>query len=291
MTKVAVVSMGSPDYSIDILADGFIRLLGRQNVHLHFKKTGMATDVRYTHLMTGFFDQPNAFPLTDADFLLISNRSGAQIARTWITQTGRKDVAFMDGEDDITIRQDLLSLSKVYFKREHLIGNPYPSQVKPLPFAALPEEPSDRVPIERTVFFMGHYNDHPVRKKIGERLAKMGFPIANATWPKKDYNRALRGSMIGVSVRGWGWDTYRYWEIPYFGCCLLSEVMPITIPGNFKDGEEAVFYSDEDDLQKKLGELLNNPEHAKEIGAKGRKACLERHLSIHRAKTVLEAMS
>src|SRR4029077_8657186 len=132
-------------------------------------------------------------------FLLISNRWGADIARAWVSRTGRP-VAFMDGEDDITIREDLRSLSKVYFKREYLTGHSYPGNVKPLPFAALPEEPSDRVPIERTVFFMGHYNDHPVRKKIGERLAWMGFPIANATWPKQEYNRALRGSMIGVSV-------------------------------------------------------------------------------------------
>lgn len=289
--RVAVVSLGSPDYLPDIVADGLIRLLGRKNVHLHFGKTHLATDVRYTHLMNGFFSEPNSFSILEADMLVVSNRSGAEVARGWITQTGRRAVAILDGEDDIRVREDLRAFSKVYFKREYLKGQPYPPNVRPLPFAALPEEPTDRVPIERTVFFMGHYADHPVRKKIGDRLAKMGFPIANATWPKADYNRALRGSMIGVSVRGWGWDTYRYWEIPYFGACLLSEQMAIEIPGNFKDGEEAVFYTDENDMELKLGKLLAEPERAKEIGARGRAVCLERHMSIHRAKTVLEAMA
>jgi|SRR5579871_2222353 len=289
--RVAVVSLGSPDYLPDIVADGLIRLLGRQNVYLHFSKTAMGSDIRYTHLMAGFFDQPNSFPFYDADALVISNRSGGDIARTWIAHTGRNTIGLLDGEDDISVREDLRSFSKIYFKREYLKGQAYPANVRPLPFAAIPEEPTDRVPIERTVFFMGHYNDHPVRKKIGDRLAYMGFPIATATWPKADYNRALRGSMIGVSVRGWGWDTYRYWEIPYFGTCLLSEVMPIEIPGNFKDGEEAVFYTDENDMGLKLGKLLAEPERAKEIGARGRQACLERHMSIHRAKTVLEALA
>ena len=289
--RVAVVSLGSPDYLPDIVADGLIRLLGRNNVHLYFGKTSLASDIRYTHLMNGFFSEPNSFQLLEADMLVISNRSGAEIARTWITQTGKHAVAFLDGEDDAGIRENLRGLSKIYFKREYLTGHPYPANVRPLPFAALPEEPTDRVPIERTVFFMGHYADHPVRKKIGDRLAQMGFPIANATWPKADYNRALRGSMIGVSVRGWGWDTYRYWEIPYFGTCLLSEAMPIEIPGNFKDGEEAVFYTDENDMALKLCKLLAEPERAKDIGARGRAACLDRHLSIHRAKTVLEAMA
>ena len=41
----------------------------------------------------------------------------------------------------------------------------------------------------------------------------------------------------------------------------------------------------------KLGKLLTEPERAKDIGARGRAACLDRHLSIHRAKTLLEAMA
>ena len=41
--------------------------------------------------------------------------------------------------------------------------------------------------------------------------------------PWADYMRLLSRSKIGVSVRGLGYDTYRYWEIPYAGALLLEQ--------------------------------------------------------------------
>lgn len=288
MPKVAVISLGSPDYLVDIVADGLIRELGRENIHLSYKQNHMAGDMRYTHLMKGFFDRPNSFPIYEAEALVISNRSGIGPLRDWMGRTGRRAVAILDGEDDGEIRLDLQALGKVYFKREHFEGKPYSGKVRPLPFGALQEEPCMRAPVtQRTVFFMGHYQDLPARAQIGQRLARRGLAIHQTTWPKGDYNRALLGSLIGVSARGWGYDTYRYWEIPYFGACLLSERLPITIPGNFRDGEEAVFFTGPDEFEAKLGRLLGQPEEAARIAVNGKKAVMERHLSTHRARTVL----
>jgi hypothetical protein len=45
--KVAVVSTGSPDFQIDIVADGLIRLLGKENVHLDYNRR-VAPDGRYS---------------------------------------------------------------------------------------------------------------------------------------------------------------------------------------------------------------------------------------------------
>lgn len=54
------------------------------------------------------------------------------------------------------------------------------------------------------------------------------------------------------------------------------------------ENKEAIFFSDVIDFQHKLIKLLADPEKALAIGREGRKACLERHMSTHRAKTVLD---
>lgn len=288
--KIGIISTGSPDYLVDIVADGVIRLIGRENVHLAYS-TGVATDIRYTHLMNGFLDRPNIFKIREADALIFSGRSGAEHAKDWMAATGKKTVAVLDGEDDPGIREDLRAVSKIYFKREYLKGRAYPGDVRPLPFAAIPEAPCERVSnIERPVFFMGHYKDLSERMAVGQRLTQMGIPIHDGLVPKADYNRALLGSLVGVSVRGYGWDTYRYWEVPYFGACLLSQRLEIVIPGDFEENREAVFFSDMDEFEKKLRALMDNQARALWISQAGRRACFERHLSTHRAKTVLDAI-
>lgn len=300
MTKIAIVALDSPDYLVDLVADGMIRLLGRESVHLTYKLMPPVS-CRYTHLMKGFFDKPNAFNIHEADALVLSTRSRNWPWREWVKKTGNKNVIFLDPEDGSPLYQELAAEVKVYFKREYLKdgiyahGNcPYSSlkgNIKPLPFAAIPEEPSDRLPEKYPLFYLGHYFDHPQRKIAVKVLKEFKFEPIHTIWPKEQYNEALRSSRIGVSVRGWGWDTYRYWEIPYFGAMLLSERLGITIPGDFVEDEEAVFYSDESELRKKLDTLLGDQAKVQRIAARGRKACLERHLSIHRAKRVLEEVA
>ena len=51
--KVGVISKGSPDYLIDIVTDGLIRLLGRQSVALDYNVRGGCSG-SYAHLLQGF---------------------------------------------------------------------------------------------------------------------------------------------------------------------------------------------------------------------------------------------
>jgi len=44
--KVAVVSNGSPDYLIDIVTDGLIRLVGRERVHLSYNQISTANSMQ-----------------------------------------------------------------------------------------------------------------------------------------------------------------------------------------------------------------------------------------------------
>lgn len=284
MPKIVVASHGSPDYLIDLVADGMVRLLGRENVFVDFRmwnRTGMYFPMLFST------DSPNAFQLQDADALVMSNRCPLSLAQEWMRTTGKKKVAFIDGEDDDTLRP--CANAAVYFKREFFSERTYPANVKPLPFAAVPEDLP--VPHNRHLPLLFHASfSSPIRHQIVTLLRDMDLPVVIGSVPKEQYNSLLSSSTLGISARGAGWDTYRYWEIPYFGCALLSERLPIVIPKNFSDGTEAVFYDGIKDFKTKLNRLLESPETMRKIGEAGQKACRERHLSTHRAKTVLEAL-
>lgn len=285
--RVGVISRGSPDYLIDIVTDGLIRLLGRNNVSLDYNVRG-GYGGAYIHLLQGF-QGPEPFHINEANVLVASNRSVDRM-RAWRKATGGcRSVAFIDGDDSDSIKSDILNEVKVYFKREFLKGKYYPSRIRPLPFAAIPEPLVESIEVKNSVFYSAHKTHH-FRIEIGQALSDMSFPpVANQ--PKAAYNRCLMSSLVGVAVRGNGWDTYRYWEIPYFGAALLSQRPGIVIPGDFLDGKEAVFYDGIVDFKAKLRGLLADPKAAMVMAEAGHKACMERHLSIHRAKTVLEAIT
>ena len=286
--KVGVISRGSPDYLIDIVTDGLIRLLGRKSLSLDYNVRG-GWGGQYIHLLKDFVG-PEPFDIHESDVLVASIRSEPQMT-AWMARTGKRKVVCIDGEDDFAIRDHVASRVKMYFKREYLKGRPYPANVRPLPFAAIPEPITENVPPrEPPVFYMGTPSHHD-RKWVVEALTWMGFPPVTQRFEKAVYNRFLMGSLIGVSARGGGWDTYRYWEIPYFGAMLLSQRLEIVIPGDFIDGHEAMFFSGQEDFRKKLHQALSDRARTKKIAERGKQACQERHLSIHRANTVLEALA
>lgn len=285
--KVAVISHSSPDYLIDIVADGMVRLFGRNNLFLHYYFNGWAKDARFTHLFEGFGNR-NDFPIQEADAVVISNRSDYGMAEDWMKKTGKKNVAVIDGEDDDEIRPQH-EIVRAYFKREYMTGRTYPQNVKPLPFAAIPE-PIPAIP-ERAlpVLFMSGPSS-AIRGEVNAALRDMNVPFILGKLPKDRYNQYLRSARIGISARGAGWDTYRYWETPYFGALLFSQRLAITIPGNFVENEEAIFFDDIPEFRKKLEKLLGSRDLVAQMAATGQRACHERHLSIHRARTVLDAI-
>lgn len=284
--KVGVISKGSPDYLIDIVCDGLIRKLGRENVAMDYNHKSRWGG-QYSILMGGV-EQPNSFDIHDAEVLVASDRS-VQAMEEWMKRTGKKAVAFIDGEDDTHLRYDHDRVA-VYFKREYIAGRAYPSKVRPLPFAAIPEAVPDKVLVERPVFYLGH-DSNPVRRELRAALKEAGFEPSITRVEKDAYNRMLVSSLVGISVRGCGWDTYRYWEIPYFGSALLSQRLEIVIPENFEEGREASFFGSMPEMLSKLRGMLSDPDMTLAMAAEGRRACLARHLSVNRARTVLEALA
>ena len=101
--------------------------------------------------------------------------------------------------------------------------------------------------------------------------------------------RLLSASKIAISVRGDGFDTYRYWEIPFAGSLLLAETPRTVIPDNFVDGVEAVF-AEPGRLVAAARRLLSS-DRIGEIAAAGHEKLMARHLSRHRAQTVLDHLA
>ncbi len=98
----------------------------------------------------------------------------------------------------------------------------------------------------------------------------------------------LSASRVAISVRGNGFDTYRYWEIPYAGSLLLAETPRTVIPDNFVDGVEAVF-AEPGELAS-VARRLARSDAIEDIAAAGHEKLLRKHLSRHRAETVLERL-
>jgi hypothetical protein len=174
----------------------------------------------------------------------------------------------------------------------------------PLPFAVIPIG----FPAAKTrtddVTFLGAAT-HPLRAKLVEDLRAMkadGYsvrvpedPLTEADryrfdvrLPWSRYMEALSSSKVAISVRGNGFDTYRYWEIPYARTMLLAETPRTVIPDNFVDGVEAVF-ADPGQLGAAARRVLAS-DHVEEIAAAGHAKLMGKHLSRHRAETVLERL-
>jgi len=175
-------------------------------------------------------------------------------------------------------------------RREIAVASAASGKIVPLPFGLIDTgiEPAAEKDVDVT--FLARPTS-PERAAVIDALRDLErdgavvrtAPESGAPW--HEYFALLARSRIGVSVRGLGYDTYRYWEIPYAGTLLLAETPQTVIPHNFEDGREAVFAPLER-LAERARELLDTD--TREIAAAGRRKLLERHTSVHRAQTVLE---
>ena len=233
-------------------------------------------------------------------------------------------IALLDGEDDFYVRR-IHSRVDVYCKRETLVSGWGPAaymtlrrmyrrlrrrapsdplaqfvrpalardrSLVPLPFAWTGPL-RERRQIEYDVTFLSPPSipERVLAHSGVEALRADGIRVrtldAGERLDWNEYMDILASSRISVSVRGGGFDTYRYWEIPAAGAMLLAETPRIVIPGNFVDGLEAVFAPVEK-LISRVPALLEGDTET--IARNGREKLLAAHTSVHRAQTVLHAI-
>ena len=117
-------------------------------------------------------------------------------------------------------------------------------------------------------------------------IRSKGFKKTDAlSWT--EYVKIVQKSKISISLPGLGFDTFRYWEIPFYGSCLLSPQLPIKIPNNFRDMESAIFYKNLSDLKHKIIYVLRN-DSWKSIAKAGNEYFFKSHTSKDRASTIVD---
>lgn len=184
-----------------------------------------------------------------------------------IKASGAK-VILHDGEDFSQFNTHAIETVRpdFYLKRELLKQYDFSNQsgpiVLPFPFSAPDQivEWADAQPpatIERDIACLLGLSWQP-RQKLAEELRRgmeageyTGYVATNADSDRNnpqhllgfwDYLELLRTSRFGVSMRGFGWDTCRYWEIAVL-TGLIADGVDIQIPNPFTSAVNAAIYN------------------------------------------------
>lgn len=261
--------------------------------------------------------------IDDFDFVISSPRTHARnalkILRPHITQP----LAILDGEDGDLVIDRLITTFKpdVYFKREYLKDKEllysmyYDIPIYPCPFAAVDNTaPAYKEEAKENSVFSVHGNTYPLREAVSKRLLEMDIPNSyiwiNSNFYFTRYNpyteedkrkvsrlgywgylEHIAKSEIGVSVRGWGRDSLRRFEIPLYETLLFTHDIGIETPHPFEDGKTCVmFKNDLSDLEEKLRYYLEDENKRIKIAKAGKQHLYKYHTSVARARYVLEKL-
>jgi spore maturation protein CgeB len=200
---------------------------------------------------------------------------------------------------------------RVGAKRVELLRSWYfPERNHPVSLSA-----DDSQKYECDVVFIGHYEADD-RKKYLEELVRQGFRLrlfgpgydwdpvikdspelkphipVRLVWGE-EYNKALCGAKVALCfLSKLNRDTYtrRCFEIPATGTLMLSEYTDdqATL---YKEGEEADYFRNEDELIEKVRKYLNDEKRRQTVAANGYRRVLEDgHDVVSRMKQVLESV-
>lgn len=146
------------------------------------------------------------------------------------------------------------------------------------------------------ISFLGHANN-PERdyylKKLHDWLKKTEIKnyISTEITKKEDYINLLKATKVGLSLRGVGYDTWRYWEIPCSGSALLSQKLPISVPNDFVDGESAIYFNNFEELKSKINRYLIKSNEYKEVARKGKEHFFRYHTPEKRVRYLIEKIN
>ena len=302
----------SPHYGLDLVYDGLCEALGDgQVVEWPWKPTlhGVAPDT-HAHYPCHFNRQGavrsyeavrDGLENGEFDLLLLGDADcdlPAVAVRELVAIARRRSipVLLLDAMDEyIDMRPQVyekfgIDHFDIYFKREMAEFMEYAGNTWPMPFAyarskILPHADAR----EPGLFWAGHRN-FGFRRMYLEYLERTRGLDLSVKFDPDEYTRRIASAQIGLSLFGKGFDTVRYWELPAHGALLFSDRVPMHIPHDFTDGENAVFFNDLEEMDGKLDHLLGNPEEVERIARAGEAHFLRHHTSEARARQVLNAI-
>jgi hypothetical protein len=243
-----------------------------------------------------------------------------------VIKRAAKRMVFIDGHDDPFVRR-AVDVSTHYFKREILgpvdlvkwslsmrnvkkfyflskyaaihgrFNSPHvfsSRRLYPINFSVVPHEFPNN--IERDIdvsLLVTPYTRFRKRfSAVFESVAKrndLKYVSAPGNLAPTDYIKTILRSKVIVSVPGSSYDIFRYWEVPFYGRCMMSLKLPITIPNNFIDGESAVFFRGTSDFETRLIGILRGDQY-EEIAKNGNVHFNRYHTDVKRAEHVLSVL-
>ena len=106
----------------------------------------------------------------------------------------------------------------------------------------------------------------------------------------EEYTNIIQRSKIAISLPSAGYDTFSYWEIPYYGTCLLSKNLPIEIENNSKNGYSALFFNNEKNMTETILKALKGV-HYEEIAKNGYLTFRTHRTDLHIAERLIKLIT
>lgn len=170
-----------------------------------------------------------------------------------------------------------------FFRREYYRGQPG----LPLPYSyyEVPELCEEK---EHSVAFL-YRPTNPLRQQLAADIED--FPDAIiGEYPHYEYLQKIARSKFAVAIRGAGWDTLRYWEIPALGSVLCRQPSPIEIPNDFQDGVNCVEFNTITELKEKIDYYIKRPAVYNKMRQDSLQHFQKFHTTEARARQLLEAV-
>lgn len=312
MMKILFLTHWFPNYVPDLILHGLRKLLGTDVVDyprkdcLYEGVLGLGVCPDDQRCPGWFADDEGQIDRDDIwqkartgffDLLICDSRAWPQLVHNKDGYTG--PLAIIDGEDE---PQNIPLNNYLIFRRE-TDGSDFSV---PLPMA-LPEEVFnwitryDSLPKKYTIGFLGSTHDGE-RKHIVDHLAQWypdslfqvtmipasAKPTPDGRLARDDYYRCLQQCRVVLSLKGDGWDTFRFWENAACNSIHISPRMPLFIPNDFKDREHIIRFDNINDLRPRLDRLLDRQNSSSAMIPMARHHLINHHLTQERAKYLID---
>jgi len=307
--KVLFVSHPRVHYGLDVLYDGLVQVLGHDQVDIYPYKPSLhgGAPPEHAHYPCSFH---HPAPARDLEGICGALQSGDYDCILWgdsewglddatvgriMESAGETPVWIVDQADECVnlrglVEQRLGRRAAGYFKREKVATVDYGPGSHPLPFA-YPASRVGAVGQGRSGLFWAGQRRFGMRRPILEYLETvLGAPL-DGQYSQEAYRARLAEAAVGLNLSGAGFDTVRYWELPAHGVLLLTERLPIAIPDDFRDGEDALVFDTPRECAERLAWALAHPDAVQEMASRALARFERCHTGAARARQLLETVA
>jgi len=284
-------------YSEELLFYGLTELLGTDAVDFpryDWLRNEPQTGGLYTALSGLLFGQaePDRTDMSrrvdagEFDVLVVSNRSWQVVPSRWFRQM---PTVFVDGIDQahVVFQTEVNAIRPMlYFKREAYVTD---GLIRPMPFsfpAVLSSPPTPNRPRQvAAIFGNAHFPRCRVLRAF-EDYPDVQLVDEDHRWSDIAYRQLLQLAKCSLDVRGFGYGCLRRFESPAQGCILVGQRLPIVVPHDWVDGEDAYWFDDTRDAARFVSDLTEGA--YLDMAEQSWQRYLKHHTTKARAKQFLD---